>query len=87
MNAQAWAALMRFAIVRCPKSVKHPPASITAPDHVLRRDHTTEALRRQMFDQSARTVGGLVADLVSEYEIAETLDGAYPTTDTYTSNR
>lgn len=86
MNAQAWPALMRFSIVRCPKSVKHPPASITAPQ-TLRLDKTDEALRRQMFDQSARTVGGLVADLVSEYEIAETLDGAYPTTDTYTSNR
>lgn len=61
MNAILEARLLRFAIVRCPRSMRHPPAAITAPEPELRRAYTDEATRLAYFDQSARTVGGKVA--------------------------
>lgn len=54
------APLARAMIQRQHRGVT-PPASITAPDPALPRDHTTEADRLAYFDQSARTTGGKVA--------------------------
>lgn len=68
MNARLQANLLRFAIVRCPRHMKHPPASITAPEPQLRRAFTDEATRLAQFDQSARTRNGKVAEFIHHQE-------------------
>lgn len=59
MNAQIVLAMIQ----RQHKGVT-PPRTITAPMPKLGTDHTTEADRLATFDQSARTVGGVVAPFV-----------------------
>ena len=61
MHARLEATLLRGLIERCPRAVKHPARTITAPEPKLPRAYTDEAVRQAQFDQSRRTTGGVVA--------------------------
>lgn len=50
-------------IERCPRSVRLPNRTITAPQPVLARAFTDEDVRLACFEQSRATVGGVVAPL------------------------
>lgn len=47
-------------IQHCPRWMKTPPRSITAPLPALQKDHTPESLRIAQFEQSAATRNGVV---------------------------
>lgn len=54
--------LAKAMIQHCPRWMKTPPRSITAPLPALQKDHTPESLRIAQFEQSRMTVAGVVAE-------------------------